>query len=461
MKPKVLVIDDEAIIRGLCAEVIKGMGLDVTAVGDPLIALEMTNKNNFDLIITDVKMPKMSGIELMKKIKSIRPDMPFIIITGYGTYELVIEALKEGACDFINKPFQSEELKLSIKNTLEKIEIMNELNRLRALTLLLSVSEEIVSSHEEGHVVRLVLENAIKQTTAGGGVIYIGEDTGLLIRKLSIPDNVAIDERAVQEAYEKKMSKLDPRFLVALIKSMDKIIGCIVLVEKSISFTQADLETASILANQLGIALGNISLLNKLHDKINDREKLFFGTIKALSNAIDAKSHWTKGHSERVTRYSLMIAKELNFDKDTLKLIELAAALHDIGKIGTYDRILEKPSKLSPEEYEIVKKHAEEGAAILSPIKELKGILNIIRHHHERYDGTGYPDGIKGEDIPLFARILAVADAYDSMTAERPYRKTPGSENAVEELIRCSGTQFDPKVVNALIKALKKNNLLH
>lgn len=460
MKPKVLVIDDEAIIRGLCAEVIKGMGLDVTTVGDPLIALEMTNKNNFDLIIADVKMPKMSGIELMKKIKSIKPDMPFIIITGYGTYELVIEALKEGACDFINKPFQSEELKLSIKNTLEKIEIINELNRLRAFTFLLSVSEQIASSHDDKQVARLVLENAIKQTTAGGGAIYIEEDTGLLIRKLSIPDNVTIDERAVQEAYEKKSSKLDPAFLLAPIKSMDKIIGCIVLVEKSIPFTQADLETVSILANQLGIALGNISLLNKLQDKINDRAKLFFSTIKALSNAIDAKSHWTKGHSERVTRYSLMIAKELNFDEDTLKLIELASALHDIGKIGTYDRILEKPGKLSPEEYEIVKKHVEESAAILSPIKELKGILNIIRHHHERYDGTGYPDGIKGEDIPLFARIIAVADAYDSMTAERPYRKTPGSKNAVEELIRCSGTQFDPKVVNALIKALKKNNLL-
>ena len=144
----------------------------------------------------------------------------------------------------------------------------------------------------------------------------------------------------------------------------------------------------------------------------------------------------------------------MGLDEKGLEYLRLAGLLHDIGKIGTYETILEKPGKLTPEEFEIVKKHPVEAVKILKPVKMISSILPAILYHHENYDGTGYPDGLKVEDIPLFARILCVADAYDSMTADRPYRSAPGKDYAISELHRCAGTQFDPGIVELFLKCL-------
>ena len=140
---------------------------------------------------------------------------------------------------------------------------------------------------------------------------------------------------------------------------------------------------------------------------------------------------------------------------EVLDAMELGGILHDIGKIGTYDKILDKPAKLLSEEMEEVRQHPGKGASILKPIKQLEKIVPLIKHHHERIDGNGYPDGLKGEDIPLLARVLCVADAYDSMVSDRPYRKAPGKKYAISELKRCSGSQFDAKVVEAFLSVLK------
>lgn len=219
--------------------------------------------------------------------------------------------------------------------------------------------------------------------------------------------------------------------------------------KRPFAYTSDDLATLEKLASQISVALENARLLT-------DLQELFIGTLKALSEAIDAKSSWTKGHSDRVTRFALDIGTKMELDEKAMKDLELAGLLHDIGKIGTFELILNKPGSLTEEEMNIMKQHPSKGAEILSPIKQLKNIIPALKHHHEFYDGTGYPDGLKEEEIPLMARILAVADTFDSMTAERPYRKTPGHEKAVEELKRCSGTQFDPKVVEAFLKIVEK-----
>lgn len=211
------------------------------------------------------------------------------------------------------------------------------------------------------------------------------------------------------------------------------------------AFTAENLSTLEKLAFQIGIALENTRLLT-------DLQELFFNTVKALSYAIDAKSPWTAGHSERVTEYTIAIGREMGLNGKTLDDLRIAGLFHDIGKIGTYDAILDKPGKLNDDEYEIVKQHTSRGTEILEPIKQVRHIIPWIKHHHEHYDGTGYPDGLIGEDIPLMARILAVADSFDSMTAERPYRTTPGRDRAIEELKRCSESQFDPMVVEAALK---------
>ncbi|MBI5047779.1 MAG: HD domain-containing protein [Deltaproteobacteria bacterium] len=182
--------------------------------------------------------------------------------------------------------------------------------------------------------------------------------------------------------------------------------------------------------------------------------ELFMAAMVSLSSAIEAKSPWTKGHSERVTEYAIRIGRTMGLPDDELERLSIAGLLHDIGKIGIYDGILDKTGPLTDDEYEIVKRHPGKGADVLSPIKQLAGIIPWIRGHHESYDGKGYPDGLKGDEIPLQARILSVADAFDSMIAERPYRETPGKEMAIEELKRFSGIQFDPKVVEAFLRTL-------
>jgi len=198
------------------------------------------------------------------------------------------------------------------------------------------------------------------------------------------------------------------------------------------------------------------NILLDLNEAYNTLKETQNSILIAFSNAIDAKSPWTKGHSERVTMYAMKIAGEMGIDEDGLNDLRIGGLLHDIGKIGTYDVILDKPSRLTDEEFSVVRMHPVNGERIIKPIKGLAGILPIIRSHHERYDGKGYPDGLKGEDIPLLARILCVADSYDSMTSDRPYRPSPGREYAIMEIKRCSGTQFDPRVVDAFMRVIEK-----
>jgi len=198
------------------------------------------------------------------------------------------------------------------------------------------------------------------------------------------------------------------------------------------------------------------NMLEDINESYKELEQLFLKMIRVMINALDAKSPWTKGHSERVSLYAEQIAREMQIDSDEIKNIRLAGLLHDIGKIGTYDYLLDKPGRLTPEEYEIVKKHPAQGAAILKDIKQLTDIVPLIEYHHEKIDGTGYPYGMEGEKIPLGAKILHVADSFDSMTSDRPYRIAPGIKFALSELHKHRGTQFDTTVIDAFLKVLEK-----
>jgi putative nucleotidyltransferase with HDIG domain len=198
-------------------------------------------------------------------------------------------------------------------------------------------------------------------------------------------------------------------------------------------------------------------MLKELDSSYRELKGLFDGLIRSFVNAIDAKSPWTKGHSERVTNYAVATAREMGMDEEDVEKLWTASLLHDIGKIGTYDVILDKPRSLSHEEFNLINLHPSRGEEILKPIKQLQHLLPVIRHHHERVDGKGYPDGLKGEDIPLLARIVCVADSYDSMTSDRPYRPAGIKKYAIAELKRCSGTQFDPVAVKAFLRVLSRS----
>jgi putative nucleotidyltransferase with HDIG domain len=207
-------------------------------------------------------------------------------------------------------------------------------------------------------------------------------------------------------------------------------------------FTDRDVTTAQVIGATAGVAIENATLRQSI-------EEGYRSTIRALASAIDAKDPYTCGHSQRVAQYSLVCGQMLGLDAEEMHTLETAAILHDIGKIGIDDAILRKPRKLTPSENAIVKDHPVIGAAIVHDIGALASVAQLILHHHESYDGNGYPHGLRGDVIPVGARIIAVVDAFDSMTTARPYRKAMTINEAMSELLRCRGTQFCPEALDA------------
>jgi response regulator RpfG family c-di-GMP phosphodiesterase len=245
----------------------------------------------------------------------------------------------------------------------------------------------------------------------------------------------------------------------------EKLIGFLILGNKISGdlYTSQELELLLTISNEVAIVIENAKNLLELQ-RLREKEKEnYFQTILALAKTVDEKDAYTRGHLEEVTKYGTIVAEELmdlagiNIDMEELKI---ALLLHDIGKIGVPDALLHKNGKLTPEEFEIMKQHTEIGARIIEPIEKLKKVGKIIKHHQEKYDGTGYPDGFKGEDIPLEARIVSVVDAYHAMVSDRPYRKALPEEAALNELKNLKGTQFDPRVVDAFIKAYEKGKII-
>ena len=199
--------------------------------------------------------------------------------------------------------------------------------------------------------------------------------------------------------------------------------------------------------------------IRKLHAAAQENQELFLGTIKALAAAIDEKDPYTRGHSDRVSRYSVLIAKELGMSPREVRNVEVGSLLHDVGKIGIDDRILRKPTVLTEEEFRYMKQHPEKGASMLAPIKNMKDINPAVKHHHERWDGGGYPSGLKGDQTPLIARIVNVADTFDAMTTNRPYQKSMTYEKAVARLRELAGTAHDPKMVEIVATLYQRGEL--
>ncbi len=210
-------------------------------------------------------------------------------------------------------------------------------------------------------------------------------------------------------------------------------------------FTKEDLHLADALAAHVSFGIESAQLMRKQRD-------LFYHTVMMLSQAVEMRDEYTGNHTARVTEFSYLLAQQMELPQKDLHLIRIGTPLHDIGKIGIDDAILRKPSKLTPAEFEIMKTHTVKGAKILEQVEDLKDVIPIVLYHHERWDGLGYPEGLAGEDIPQLARIVAVADAFDAMTSDRPYRKGMPAEVAFAEVEKQMGKQFDPKAATAFLR---------
>lgn len=327
---RILITEDEEAIRRLLARHLEGLGHAIFIAEDGFQAVQIAAREEIDIILSDINMPGLGGIEMVRQIKLLKPEIPIVMISAFQDMQTVREALRAGAYDYISKPFQ-----------------------------LMDVADTVGRAFFQ---VRLVREN-----------------------------------QEYQRRLERKVA-----------------------------------EQAKALAS------------------------VYLDTIEALISALDAREQETGNHSERVSNYTRALATQIGLSEEEIDVVAQGALLHDIGKIGITDNILLKPAKLTEEEWKVMRTHPQVGYDILGKVPALQEAAQVVLTHQEKFDGTGYPTGLKGEEIPLGSRIFAIVDTLDAMTTDRPYRKSLPFEAAREEIIRFSGRQFDPKIVEVFLSIAKE-----
>ncbi|MBN2012007.1 response regulator [candidate division KSB1 bacterium] len=468
----ILVVDDDESVLKLCTNSLRVHGFHVIACDDPTRVAELVIKHNTDLVISDIRMPGMNGLELLKKLKEVSPDIAVIIMTAFASMEVAINAVNDGAFSFIPKPFHLNELVVAVNNALERKQMTREIIRLKTLVNLFSVSEEIGNTLEISHLLKVLLKAVARETRSERAVVfYRDEETEEYYARCAVGDNELTNQRVrlplektiVQQLFdERKPLVVDSRnesmndsipivpcdagaMLAVPLQTKQKHFGVLSLFKQNevAGFSEADRDIAAILAAQASIALDNAELLL-------DYEILFLESMSSLVKALDERDPYTHGHSIRVGKISVAIGRQMGIPENELDDLQYAGLMHDIGKIGIRDEILLKPGPLSQEEYEIIKTHPERGYNILRPIQRLSNVAEAVHTHHEWYDGSGYPRGLQGNEIPMWGSIIAVADAYDTITTDRIYRGRKRHSDATAILRRYIGTQFHPDVVTAL-----------
>jgi response regulator RpfG family c-di-GMP phosphodiesterase len=329
----ILIVDDEIIVREGLTRKLTSLGYDCQCCENGHAAFDLLEQKNYDLVLADVLMPEIEGGAFLKKAMSLCPDIAVIFVASVVDIEMAVDSLKDGAYDYINKPFSLEEVSISVARALEQRRLL-------------------------------------------------------------------IDNQNYQRILEEQVS----------------------------------------------------SRTRQLKEALRVLEHTYHSTLVALSRALDSRDADFDGHSLRATVYAKRLAKKLGLNETDTRILEHGVLLHDIGKIGIPDNLLRKPSPLSEEDWLLVNKHPEIGCRILSSIKFLKGAAKLVLHHHERYDGKGEPQGLKGDEIDLGARIFAIAVALDELTSNRPFQPAIGFEDAMKEIERMSGAQLDPALTKAFLE---------
>ncbi len=506
---KILVVDDNESISQLLSEALGEQGYSVTRMTRGEEALMELRRQPYSLVLLDLVLPGMHGSRILHEIKRKFPKTDVIMMTSHASVDTAVEALRLGAQDYLTKPFEDLEMVLRvIRKTLEKRKLLEENEHLhqelKAKTVeLVSAVQRLSSLNEMGQALHSILDfkelllffvqlvatelgadrvslMLLNKTT---GELVIGASSGFderLVREVRIRvgegiagwvaqsgkpllvENIEKDPRFQKQAdrsYNTDSFISAPLVLSVPIKLKQEVLGVINVNNKQKGgvFSQNDLEFVSTLASQAALAIENARLFDHLKQYTVELKDANFDSIKALAEALETKDVYTRGHSDRTVVYAEKIAQKQGLSEAEIDQIKYAAILHDIGKIGIHEQILNKPAKLSLDESALMKTHPAKGAEIIKHVKFLAPVVAMVRHDHERWDGTGYPDGLKGEAIPLGARIVAVVDAYDAMTTDRIYRKAPGKNYAVTELKKYAGTQFDPELVEVFLSVLKEH----
>ena len=468
MQDKVLIVDDDPGIRSTISELIGELGYLCETASDGLEAVDLLDSGPYLCVFTDIMMPNMTGLELIKKIKARDVSLPIIVITGYASLEIAIDAMKYGASDFLSKPFKVKQIELMLNKVKREKDLLEENKRfsdtLQLHRLIDNLVGQIEDKNEELISLQAISEKIISMKGIRdlvGAIIDVSkqlfDDAEVRFFPISRKHNTLIDPNGGKEI------SLDPALLKGNIvrnhtpgsAPTDKFETIFPLMIEGQVFGALDIITTSILGDdkeskilylldRSAERMENVALYEGLYENM-------LSTLNSMAKILDARDPHTSQHSTRVTSLSMAMGKALGLDEDDQDVLYIAASLHDIGKVGIPDHILLKPDALTDEEFAVIRKHPDIGADILKPIPPMRKETEIIRHHHERYDGKGYPAGLKGKEIPRLSRIIALADSFDAMTTDRPYRAGMSIEKALEEIERCKGSQFDSELAEIFI----------
>lgn len=501
MKEKILIVDDEEALTLFLAKLLSSESPDyeIRSAYTGEDAIKMIEGFHPDCILQDIKLPDVSGIEVLKAAKAFDEDIQVIMMTAFGSLETSIEAIKMGAYDYILKPFKAEQIKIAVKNALIKRKLLKENKRL--LEELKKANQELKIAYHKLELAKTEVDRELEEKLKilselhritdslneeldfeklcigilkGAETIFNVEDVALLFSEENSPDTLCVKyfigfENFLEQGmkfdfshpfFKKLKEEKEPRILefpegsikeicIGLLKTKNKEpFGIFMMGTKKEDFSFSKIISLfETYLNTISIALSNSMLFDSL-------EKSYLESLLSLVKAQEAKDRSIKGHSSRVARLAHLVGKKIGLKEEELKILRYAALLHDIGKIGIREYILEKPFELDPEEYEKMKEHINIGIEIIKPLRFLKDTIPVIRHHHENYDGSGYPDGLKGEEIPLLARVLSICDVYDSITNERIYANKLTKDEAIEFLKKYSGKKFDPQIVEKFIEVV-------
>jgi putative nucleotidyltransferase with HDIG domain len=471
MNDRVLVVDDDPGIRDTIAQLIEELGYGCDCASDGIDALSYLNTSSYLCVFTDIMMPKMTGLELIKRIKAKDISLPIIVITGYASLEIAIDAMKCGASDFLSKPFKVSQIQLLL-GKMRREKLLLEENRKYSDTIQLyrlidNLKGQLEDKNNEITSLQAISEKIISLKGIRdlvGAIVDVSkqllEDVDVEFYPLNRKTQTLVDTKRGHhriistDLMEGRITRLSGH-LTTGERTFQTIFP--LMIEGQV-FGTLDIHSDAVLGeekegkilyllNRSAERMENVALYEGLYENM-------LSTLKSMAKILDARDPHTSQHSTRVTNFSLAIADVLGLPQDEKDVLYIAASLHDIGKVGIPDSILLKPDKLTDEEFMTIKRHPDIGADILKQLPPMARETEIIRFHHERYDGKGYPMGIGGLDIPLLSRIITLADSYDAMTSDRPYREGLAVNRAIEEIRRCTGTQFDPELATLFINKI-------
>jgi putative nucleotidyltransferase with HDIG domain len=517
-KETILFVDDEESILNVVTEFFKRQGYQILTAINGVEAMKIIDNEKVDCCFTDINMPVMNGLDLAENIRLHDNTMPVIVMTGYPSLENTIQTIKNGVVDFLIKPVNLKQMELCMRRVLrqrglfienillkeevqskERLEELNQellykVEELNILNKIMGSFTTIVSSadvfkravdvaleithadHTMFHIINESVKQPFEVASAGTPTTQVDKkstQTHQPPRSKSDGGKPAADQSSIfgliMEVVSDEIPLLIsqnngvrglPRDLLSVmlvpLKIRDKVFGVLTagIQEGDNRFSEKDLYYLSFMAQSAAQSIENLALYENIYENL-------FATLYAFVNAVEARDLYTRQHSSRVTGISLIIGKQLGCTIEELDILNFSGHLHDIGKIGIRDDILLKPGRLTDEEFEKIKQHPAIGANILEQLGMWEKERQIIRCHHERFDGTGYPDGLKEKQIPFLARILSVADVYDAMASDRAYRKRMEERIILKVIHEGSGSQFDPDIVAAFDAVYDRGTILH